>query len=191
MKNRIRELRDAAGLTAEQLATLAGTTKSQLGKLERGERRLSDHWAGRLAPHLKVQPYELLMPAGIKIKVHYVPVIGQVSCGQWLEAIEETDDYVPTTYDSENAFALRPIGDSMDKIITEGGFIVVDPDKLDLIDGKFYVVMNDGGETTAKQYKGNPARLVPCSSNPIYKEISVGRDQFTVVGQIVRREEPL
>ena len=191
MKNRIAELRKVVGLNAEQLATLAGTTKSQLGKLERGERRLSDHWAARLAPHLRVQPYELLMPVGIKIKVNYVPVIGQVSCGAWLEAIEQTDDYVPTTYDSENAFALRPIGDSMDKIITEGGFIVVDPDKLDLIDGKFYVVMNSVGETTAKQYKGNPARLVPCSSNPNYKEIAVGRDQFTVVGQIVRREEPL
>jgi len=191
MKNRIRELRDAKGLTAEQLAELAGTKKTQLGKLERGERRLSDHWATRLAPHLGVQPYELLMPAGMVIKVHYLPVIGQVSCGNWLEAIEDTTDYVPTTYDSQNAFALRPIGESMNKIIREGGFIVVDPDLVDLIDGKYYVVMNSQGEATAKQYKGNPARLVPCSSNPSYKEIAVGREHFTVVGQIVRREEPL
>lgn len=191
MKNRIRELRDAKGLTADQLAKAAGTTKSQLGKLERGERRLSDHWAGRLAPHLGVQPYELLMPAGVTIKVHYVPVIGQVSCGAWLEAIEDTSEYVPTTYDSENAFALRPVGDSMDKIIREGGFIVVDPDRLDLIDGKFYVVMNEAGETTAKQFRTGPARLVPCSSNPVHEDISVGRDRFTVIGQIVRREEPM
>jgi repressor LexA len=191
MKNRIAELRRAKGLTAEALAELAGTKKTQLGKLERGERRLSDHWAARLAPHLGVQPYELLMPSGVAIKVHYLPVIGQVSCGNWIEAIEDTSDYVPTTYDSPNAFGLRPFGNSMDKIIKEGGFIVVDPDRLDLIDGKYYVVMNDQGESTAKQYRGNPARLVPCSSDPSYAEISVGRDHFTVVGQIVRREEPL
>ena len=67
MKNRIAELRKAKGLTAEALAGLAGTKKTQLGKLERGERRLSDHWAARLAPHLGVQPYELLMPAGVTI----------------------------------------------------------------------------------------------------------------------------
>ena len=55
--NRIKELRLAAGLTQTELAELAGTTKNQLVKLEGGARRLSDHWADRLALHLRVQPH--------------------------------------------------------------------------------------------------------------------------------------
>jgi transcriptional regulator with XRE-family HTH domain len=59
--NRIKELRLAAGLTQTELAELAGTTKNQLTKLEGGARRLSDHWADRLAPHLGIERHELFM----------------------------------------------------------------------------------------------------------------------------------
>jgi transcriptional regulator with XRE-family HTH domain len=64
VSNRIKELRKARGLTQTQLAILAGTTLSQMTKLELGLRSLNQRWALRLAPHLGVQPHEIFMPAG-------------------------------------------------------------------------------------------------------------------------------
>ena len=56
MGNRVAELRKARGLSQIALAKLVGTTKNQLGKLERSERRLSDYWAQRLAPSIASLP---------------------------------------------------------------------------------------------------------------------------------------
>jgi SOS-response transcriptional repressor LexA len=172
-------------MTAEELAALVGTKKTQLGKLERGERRLSDHWARLIAPHLGVEPYELYMPEGISTRMRFVPLIGIVSCGNWREAVQHVTDRVPTFRAGENLFALRPEGDSMNQVIRGHGYIVVDPDDVDLIDSRFYVVMNEAGEATAKQFRANPARLEPASDNPDHRAIFLGREPFTVVGRIV------
>lgn len=186
MANRVAELREALGLSQSDLAEMIGTTKSQLGKLERGERRLSDHWAQRLAPHLGVQAFELFMPNGMSITLRQVPLIGRISCGNWQEAIENPEGSVPTISGGPRSFALRPEGDSMDQLIADGdGYVVIDPDQLDLIDGKVYAVMNGDCETTVKMYRASPARLVPCSSNPSHKTILVGKDEFRTIGRVV------
>lgn len=191
MTNRVKELRKAAGLTQDALAKLAGTTKNQLVKLEGGNRRLSDHWAQRLAPFLGVQAYELFMPEGAKEPLRFVPLIGDIACGNWREAIEHADGSVPAVAGGPSVFALRTSGNSMDKLITPGGYVYVDPDDRDLIEGKVYAVMNSEGETTAKLYRGQPARLIPCSNDASYQETIIGTDQFTVIGRVVGTYSPL
>lgn len=47
-------------MTDPSLASLAGTTKQQIFKLRRGERKLTVQWARRLAPYLAVEWYELV-----------------------------------------------------------------------------------------------------------------------------------
>lgn len=59
--NRIRELRLGLKLTLQQLAERAGLSKSFLGKLEIGERELSTAWMERIAPHLGVDPADLML----------------------------------------------------------------------------------------------------------------------------------
>jgi transcriptional regulator with XRE-family HTH domain len=58
--NRIKELRDIAGLTLEQVAEKAGTSFQQVQRLETGKRRLTEKWMRQLAPALGVQPHELM-----------------------------------------------------------------------------------------------------------------------------------
>jgi repressor LexA len=185
MANRLREFRERKGLSRKALAALAGTGPTQLNKLESGERRLSDHWAQRLAIHLEVEPYEMFMEANELPPVRWVPVIGEVSCGNWEEAVEHAEGHVPTTSGGPRVFALRPKGDSMDLLIPEEGYALVDPDQVDLIDAKIYVVSNGRNETTAKRYRASPARLVPCSTNPTHHEIVIGSHPFTVVGRVI------
>lgn len=191
MANRLRELREAKGLTRKALAELVGTGPTMILKLESGDRRLSDLWASRFAPHLDVQPYEIFMPHSDRPEVRWVPVIGSVSCGNWQEAIEHPQGFVPAVATGARVFGLRPEGDSMDLLISEDGYALVDPDEVDLLDGKVYVIANGERETTAKRYKANPARLVPCSTNPAHKEILVGSEPFMVVGRVIQVVTPV
>jgi transcriptional regulator with XRE-family HTH domain len=60
MQNRIGVLRRERGLSLADLAKAAGTTKAQIQKLERGDRRLSLEWMERLAAALQVKASDLL-----------------------------------------------------------------------------------------------------------------------------------
>jgi len=61
--NQLREARIRARLTQAELARLAGTSQSQILRLESGQRRITWEWARRLAPPLNVDPH-LLFPGG-------------------------------------------------------------------------------------------------------------------------------
>jgi transcriptional regulator with XRE-family HTH domain len=58
--NRIRELREALGLSQAELARRANVVPSTMNKLENGARGLDQDWMERLAPLLGVAPAELL-----------------------------------------------------------------------------------------------------------------------------------
>lgn len=60
MANRIKELRDQKGWSMERLGDLAETTKQQIDKLEKGQRRLTLEWMKRLAKAFGVRPAELI-----------------------------------------------------------------------------------------------------------------------------------
>jgi len=62
MPNRLKEFRDLAGLSMQALAERAGTTASQINKLEKGERRLTLDWMTRLASALGITVGDLLPP---------------------------------------------------------------------------------------------------------------------------------
>ena len=67
----LRHWREFRRMTQGDLADKAGTTKGVISLLESGERGLSDKWARRFAPILKVQPGWLLdhdpesLPGGV------------------------------------------------------------------------------------------------------------------------------
>lgn len=65
MQNRIGVLRRERGLSLAGLAKAAGTTKAQIQKLERGDRRLSLEWMERLAGALQVKPSDLLPQSAV------------------------------------------------------------------------------------------------------------------------------
>lgn len=56
----LKEWRDYRGLTQEQLADKAKTAANVISHLETGDRRLSDKWLMRLAPHLNTTPGSIL-----------------------------------------------------------------------------------------------------------------------------------
>lgn len=118
-----------------------------------------------------------------------IPVIGQVAAGNWREAIQQSQASMPAPDPSipPRAFALRVSGDSMDLYVDDGGTVVIDPEDKSLYPGRFYVILNEEGEATFKQFNADPARLTPCSTNPSHTDILIGGQKFDVVGRIIWR----
>lgn len=187
-KTAIKDLRKARGISLEALgaAMPSDLTASTVAKLENGRMALSADYLLEIAKVLRVSPAQILGDA-IGGAVRLVPVIAQVNAGNWGEAVGEAEEMlpIPAHLDGANLFALRPLGDSLDKIVAEGGFVVVDPDQRELVDRKFYVLMNEHNESTVKQFSASPLALLPCSNNPDHKPIPVGSQPFSVIGRVV------
>ena len=58
--NRIREVREAKGVTLRELGDRIGADFGYVGKMERGENEVSLTWLGAIAPALECSPVELL-----------------------------------------------------------------------------------------------------------------------------------
>lgn len=187
LPNRIREFRKARNLSLEELAFRVGedTSLTTLSKLERGRMELTHRWLERIGQALGVSPLELIADATSQVRL--VPVLGSVPAGDLAEAIADPQGWlpVPGNIGGDRAFALKPKGDSMDQLVEEGGYIVVDPDELDLIPGRAYVVTTSDGQSTFKRYRPDPPRLEPDSSNPEHQPIFVGREPFVIAGRVI------
>lgn len=183
--NRLREVRKRKGLTMADLGEKVGVHFTTIAKIERSQRRLSGELLHALAVALDVPPEELVEAIPMTVAVRMVPLIGKIAAGNWREAVVDPDGYVPAPVRGGSCFALRPDGDSMNLVVGADAVIVVDPEQLDLHDGRLYAIMNGEGETTFKRYRNDPPRLEPVSSNPEHKTMQLGREPFTVVGRIV------
>jgi len=194
MGNAIKILRKSAGLTQEKLAELCNCTTSQIVKLERGERRLSDVWLDRLSPALNATRAEIL---GEKAAAPLDPInrahriIGYVQAGNWVECLEIPEDdqkviMLPTGEhpQSKDFFVLQAKGDSMNRAnIADGSFLVCLPFHLykDTLQSGAKVIAHridehDHYEATVKQLDIQPNGdywLVPHSDNPEHQSIKM------------------
>ena len=103
-----------------------------------------------------------------------VPVLGRVTAGQPILAVEDIEDYIPyPTKDAEGLFALRVVGFSMKNVGILDGDIVV-ADKNAVAKRHDIVIGMDGDEATVKRLEYENGRVVFMPENedfdPIYPE---------------------
>lgn len=180
-------------LTQEVIAERMGVSVAQVSRWENGH----DGIPSQRLPSL-VEAYEasleVLLGGGVAVAsttitghpVRWIPLVGRAPAGNWREAIECPIGEVAVRADKagKNAFAVEVDGDSMNMILPEGGWAVVDPDKRHFFDKAVYLVMNGDGEATIKRFRDNPARLVPVSTNDSHGEIMLG-EPITIIGRVV------
>lgn len=189
--NRVREARLAAGLTMEQLAEKASAFTEKpvhfttIHKIESSVRKASDKMLVAIAQALGVDPADLFESAPKTIPVRLVPIIGSIPAGNWKEAIADPQGFISVPTGGPNAFALKPTGTSMNLVVGEEAYIVVDPDQPELVEGKLYAIMNGDGETTFKRFRSAPPTFEPVSSDPEHQPIPIGREPFTVLGRVI------
>lgn len=186
--NRIKQLRKERGISLEALGAQmrSDLTASTISKLENRRMALSLDYILDIARVLGVPPVAIVYEGDVS-SVRVVPVAGSIAAGNWQEAVEMSGEtmVIPSHLQGKNLFALRARGDSMDAIVPDGGFVVINPDDRELVDGKKYAVMNGDGETTLKEFCASPLRLLPCSSNPEHQPIVLGDGVFTVIGRVI------
>jgi transcriptional regulator with XRE-family HTH domain len=183
--NRIKQLREARGLTLEQVAEAMGTTTATVSRLENGRRKLTDQWIYRIGDVLEATPIDILGGEQRAAAQTGLPVRGDVAAGIWREAdIQDEPKYsaVPIgpdeRYPPERQYALAVQGTSMNKRFPPGSFIVCvpwDTIERDPRDGDIVVVerRRDGMvESTVKKVvaKGRSVKLSPESDDPRWQE---------------------
>ena len=172
-------------ITQTAMAQVMGLpSQSAFSNIMKGKRRVEAEEARKA--------YEFLGIAR-EPTIQWVPIIGISSAGQWREAIHLPLGRLPVQPSSvsQDAFAVEVIGDSMDKLIQDGGHIIVDPRQKELRDGKVYLIQNADNETTVKAYYSKPPRFEPMSHNGEHKGWEVSERDFIVLGRIVMKVEAL
>jgi repressor LexA len=95
-----------------------------------------------------------------------VPLVGKVTAGAPVLAVENIEDYFPIPKDfveHEDVFMLRVKGDSMvDAGILDGDFVLVNRQET-AFNGEIVVALIDGEEATVKRFfhEGTHIRLQP------------------------------
>jgi repressor LexA len=112
-----------------------------------------------------------------------VPVIGRVTAGQPILAVEEIEDYIPyATSDSTGLFALRVVGLSMKDVgILDGDIVIADKDAAyrpgDIIIGM------DGDEATVKRLVVKNGQIIFMPENPDFDPIYP--ENPSVLGKVI------
>jgi len=186
-RDAVRAAIKASGFSQEEFAAEVGLPhRSALLKILSGERRVKVEEAGRIYQKLRLVPID-------HEATRTVPIIGFASAGKWREAVEVPIGRMtlPAHVAGAKAFAVEVKGDSMNKLVEDGGWIVVDPDDKVLAAGKSYLLQNSDFEVTVKQYQKGPPRFEPVSDNADHKCFLASDHDFVVLGRVVWKGSPL
>lgn len=183
-RDRVRSVMAEQKVTQSDLSKVTGLNQSAISNILNGSRRVKVEEAETIYSFLGI---------GRSPAVQLVPIIGLTSAGNWREAILVPGGVmpVPNNVAGARAFAVEVKGDSMDKIIPDGGYAIVDPDQTQLYNDRVYLIQNGDHEAQVKLYRSNPARFEPASTNELHETCYVGQEPVKVIGRVVWQGAPL
>jgi phage repressor protein C with HTH and peptisase S24 domain len=213
MANRIREFRERARLSMQALADRAGTTASQINKLEKGERRLTVDWMVRLARALEIDPKELVEfetyrpPGGgisdaglprtltgtpIDLGTPDLPVLGRAQGGpQGVLMIPVEQQPVDWTYRPpqlrkvKDAFAVFAYDDSMHPMYKHGQVLWVHP-HMPIKPGDGVLVVKQSDEALIKEFvRRSDAEIVLRQYRPREEEFSLATRDVRMLYRVI------
>lgn len=208
---KLKQLREAAGLSQPDLAGRADTAVQNISRLERGERKLSLKWAELLAPHLGVDVATLMTDAPIRqdprvtksVSVPDLAIFGGMGGGGALEVtVNENGDpldpeqvrgywsfpeYMVRALGAlKNIYAWEVRGDSMEPTLPGGSVVFVDTSQRTPPPDDIYAI-NYGDGLMVKRLKLIPrSDLVSViSDNERYGADDLPREEVIVWGRVV------
>lgn len=171
------------------------TVSTYLGH-ENADRNPSREAAKKYAKAYRVRWEWLLEGEGpptsqVEGKVAAVPLLAWVSAGKLGDPetqipVEDVPLLAFADLGHGDFFALKVVGDSMDRVSPEGSVIVVNRADRELISDRAYV-FSLNGETTYKRWNADPPYLAPDSWNGSHKPIFLTKKtDIEVVGRVCR-----
>lgn len=181
LADRVKNKRIELGLTQVQAAEIAKISQQSWGSIEDGSTKKPRNIVG-IAKALQSDPVWLLEGGTFKtmtdVGTRKIPLISYEQAGALThnsQILSEMGDfeYVLTDMDcSENAFALKIQGDSMQPEFKAGDVIVVDPD-IEPCPGEFVVAKNGEHEATFKKYR---PQATPIDGEPVFELVPLNPD---------------
>lgn len=194
----IHRLREIAGeKSISGFGKAAGLNKSTLNKLEEKDNPSLPHinTLNRLAKFAVSVSYDEWLQkeeAGRTIKTIEVPIVAMIPGGAWSDAddhVFDTVHYTPKKPGTYRGVKIR--GRSMNKLVDDGAIAIIDisqsnPDAL--VDQP--VIVECGGNVTAKVYRRNPERFEPYSDDPSFETIYPD-GECRIIGRIVSSQKEM
>jgi phage repressor protein C with HTH and peptisase S24 domain len=208
--NRIRELRQARGWSLQQLADASGTSKSQIDKLEKGDRRLTVDWMVRLAKPLKCDPRDLMgelantvsrkfesvkFAGNVSGAAALIPVRGAARGGakQEMFLADGPIDHVPRPYylaHVKDAYAIYVVGNSMVPMYRPRQLLFINPYKLPS-PGNGVVITDKKGAVLIKEFvQQKTSGVVLREYQPHMREFTLSQSEIVSLHAVVGAAEP-
>ena len=198
-KDRLKELRKAAGYTQASLSAQVGVSQQAVGKWERGKSSPDPDTLAALAKLFGVSTDDLLgqapppavpgMLPGTPYGLVGIPVVGTVRAGYGALAYEEDYGTEPASVkDPSSYFYLVVRGSSMEPRIREGDLALVHKQPT-LDSGDLGVMVYGEGEGTLKRYLVRGSSVILQPFNPDYEEKVLNGeelDHLYIVGKVVK-----
>lgn len=195
---KIAEARIAKGWSQQDLAEKMDTTQQTIQRYESGSRDIKSSVLIKLSAVLGVTISYLLGMENTSIPNNdmvEVPLYGAIAAGTPIEMVPvENSQPVPSEVRRRypSAFLLKVEGDSMNRILPNGCYALVDPCEAVEHNGAPYAVCVNGYDATIKRVNrlNNGFELVPDSNDPTYsKQVfnynEPGTQTITVIGEVV------
>lgn len=195
---KIAEARIAKGWSQQELADRMETTQQTIQRYESGARDIKSSVLIKLSAVLDVTISYLLglenasLPNNSTVDV---PSYGSIAAGTPIEMVEVKDSQpVPVKVHERfpKAFLLKVEGESMNRILPNGSYALIDPAQKEPISGKPYAVCVNGYDATIKRVVklSNGFELTPDSTDPtfrptVYDFNEPGTDPVTIIGRVV------
>lgn len=184
--NLLEKLRDEQNISLSELARRVGLAKSALSRYFNKTRQFPVNKVNDFAKALNTTPQYILgfeeteqttnkvIPV-VQTLIHSITVYGKVCAGDGIEALENPIDEIGDPYYriKKEKFALQICGDSMNNIVDDGMYAVIEKTPV-VNNGEIAVVMIDNDIAMLKRFYqvDDMVILRPDSINPDHKPIT-------------------
>jgi len=194
---KLKRIRESKGVSRRELAKILGkdevSFEQYIYKIESGKiQNPGIEFIESILKALNVSSKELMEDAEDDDleQLFAIPIINvQAGAGNPLYAEEYI--YINDIIPSKHVSAIKVKGDSMEPVIKDGEYVIVDTSSKEVINGKIYVIADtDGGLLIRRihKLKDNLFRLLP--ENELYKSQTVNPGDIRIIGKAIRVVSP-
>ena len=192
----LKEIRLENGDSLQRLAEKTNIVFTYIDKIEKGTRPINKE---NLEKFIKVYPLykkkfekaylDEIMPESLKDGVFNIdeqkvdtiilPVYGKASAGNGYINLDQEIYYFPIKKGnfSDRSFLVEINGNSMETTLQDGDYALVDPDNIDYLKNKIYVVTYNDESFIKRMVMDEKSKIVMLKSdNPEYEDILITKD---------------